>query len=430
MDLEPQDSESAFNEGPSRKKDSKQGMRQVWTLALSLSILQIGFGIVTPIFPYYVVSLGASALDLGLLAASFAMTRILLAGPFAGISDRIGRKPVMAVSLFGFAISNVIYAFAPNVLVMIIARSLEGAISAGFYPAANAYVSDVTTIENRGAAMGYLSMGNMVGFVVGPTVGGVLAEFLGIRLPFIVAALGALGTFVAVLVLVHEPIRSAVQVKALENDIVPIKEVMSENKKAYTALGISMFANMFALGILEVAFTLDAVVRFNFTPIQIGIFFGIIGVVVIFGNIIFGKYSDKVGRKWLIVAGGLVGALALFYFMIAQNVNDFLFAGALLGIAMSMRGPTIQALTADLTDETAYGRVMGFMGAVSNSAYVVGPILGGVMYDQSGDAVSALGVAVIVSAAGALAGGVGLPRRVVRRTMTFQERESNMDSDI
>ncbi|MFW9769123.1 MAG: MFS transporter, partial [Candidatus Thorarchaeota archaeon] len=135
------------------------GMYQVWMLAISLSILQIGFGLVAPIFPYYIESMGMAGIELGVLAASFAIARIILAGPLGRLSDRVGRKPVLIVALLGFAFSNIVYAYAYDVIVMIGARSVEGAVSAGFFPAANALVSDVTTPKNRGTAMGYLSMG-------------------------------------------------------------------------------------------------------------------------------------------------------------------------------------------------------------------------------------------------------------------------------
>ncbi|MHA2118822.1 MAG: MFS transporter [Candidatus Thorarchaeota archaeon] len=388
--------------------DKKTGMYQVWMLAISLSILQIGFGIVTPIFPFYIVELGVGATELGVLAASFALTRILLAGPLGGLSDRVGRKRVLLVALAGFAVSNLIYAYADSIIVMIIARSLEGGISAGFYPAANAFVSDMTTPENRGSAMGYLSMGNMVGFVVGPSLGGILAEYLGIRLPFVIAAAASLVTLVILNLIVHEPERQT-SLSELEKRRIPVREVFSKNAKAYSALGITMFANMFAIGILEVAFMLDAVQRYAFSPLQIGVFFGVLGVIVIIGNIAFGKMSDRLGRKWLITSGSLVAALSLYFFMIASGVVEFYLAGAILGVAISMRGPTIQAMIADLSDARAYGSVMGTFGAISNSAYVVGPILGGVMFDTSGDSISALGLTVMVSVASAFVAGIGLP---------------------
>ncbi|MHA2003155.1 MAG: MFS transporter [Candidatus Thorarchaeota archaeon] len=388
--------------------DQKSGMYQVWMLALSLSILQIGFGIVTPIFPFYIVELGVGATELGVLAASFALTRILLAGPLGGLSDRVGRKRVLLAALAGFAVSNLIYAYASTIIVMIIARALEGGISAGFYPAANAFVSDMTTPENRGTAMGYLSMGNMVGFVVGPALGGVLAEFLGIRLPFVIAAAASLVTLVILNLIVHEPERRS-SLAELGKDRIPVREVFSRNAKAYSALGITMFANMFAIGILEVAFMLDAVQRYAFSPLEIGLFFGILGVIVIIGNIGFGKMSDRIGRKWLITIGSLVAALSLYFFMIASGDVEFYLAGAVLGVAISMRGPTIQAMIADLSDARAYGSVMGTFGAISNSAYVVGPILGGVLFDTSGNSISALGVTVVVSVASAAVAGVGLP---------------------
>jgi len=383
-------------------------MYQVWMLAISLSILQIGFGLITPIFPFYIVELGVGATELGVLAASFALTRILLAGPLGRASDKMGRKPILLVALFGFAISNLIYAFAETILVMILARALEGAISAGFYPAANAFVSDMTIPENRGRAMGYLSTGNMVGFVVGPSLGGILAEFLGIRLPFVVAAVVTLGTLLLVYVLVQEPPRR-ISEEDYDKYRVPVREVFSRNKRAYSALAVSMFANMFSIGILEVAFMLDAVQRFAFTPLQIGVFFGVLGIITIIGNIAFGRASDRLGRKWLIVVGTLIGAMSLFMFMVATGIVGFYVAGAILGVAISMRGPTIQAMIADLTDQTAYGSVMGAFGAVSNAAYVVGPILGGMMYDSSGDSISSLALAGGVSVVVTLVSAVGLP---------------------
>ncbi len=421
------DGQMTYDKG---KSDHSTGMYQVWMLAISLAILQTGFGIVMPIFPYYIVELGVGATELGILAASFAVTRILFAGPLGRLSDKVGRKPVLLGALVGFAIANVAYAMAENVVVMILARAMEGAVSAGFFPAANAFVSDMTIAENRGTAMGYLSMGNMVGFIIGPMVGGGLAQFLGLKLPFIVAAIATMVTFVAVTILLVEPVRAADSIEPEEVVTrIPLREVFSRNLKAYTALGAAMFTNMFAMGILEVAFLLDAVVRFHVSPFEIGVFFGLIGVFTVFGNVGFGYISDRMGRKWLIVGGALLGAVSLYMFMVSTNIVGFMIAGIVLAVAMSMRGPTIQALIGDLTDESAYGVVMGAFGAISNGAYAISPLLGGVMYDSSGDSISSLIVAVGVTLAGGGIAAVGLPSGVVSSKKPTPIEETTWPND-
>ncbi|MBY8997039.1 MAG: MFS transporter [Candidatus Thorarchaeota archaeon] len=380
--------------------DKPGGMYQVWMLAFSLSILQIGFGLVTPIFPFYIKDLGMAGIELGVLAASFAFARIILAGPMGRLSDRVGRKPILMFSLLGFAFSNIVYAYAYDVIVMVTARALEGAVSAGFFPAANAFVSDVTTSKNRGTAMGYLSMGNMVGFIVGPALGGFLAQFLGIRMPFLLAAVVTLVTLVFLYVLVQEPVK-----KTIKDSIpkMPIREVISRARRCYGILGIAMFANMFAMGVLEVAFLLDAVINIGVEPYEIGIFFGVIGISMMIGNIGFGKLSDVRGRKWLIVIGAMVGALSLIMFIFATNTIDLLIAGIVLSIGMSMRGPAIQALIADVTDPSAYGVLMGAFGAVSNSAYAVSPLISGQIFDDTGSAALSLLIAGGVSVVGGVA---------------------------
>ena len=408
-------------------EDRPGGMRQVWMLSFSLAILQIGFGLVTPIFPFYINSLGMAGIELGVLAASFAIARIFLAGPMGRLSDRVGRKPILMISLLGFAFSNIVYAYAYDVIVMIAARSLEGAVSAGFFPAANAFVSDVTTRKNRGTAMGYLSMGNMVGFVVGPALGGFLAQFLGIRIPFILAGIAALLTMGLLYVLVQEPVKKTIK-EAIPK--VPIREVLSRARGIYGALGVAMFANMFAMGILEVAFMLDAVINLGIQPYEIGIFFGVIGVTMIFGNVGFGKLSDMKGRKWLIVIGAIIGAASMGMFILAQNSVDLMIAGIVLSIGMSMRGPAIQALIADVTDPSAYGTMMGVFGAVSNSAYAVSPLISGQIFDDTGSAALSLLIGAGVSVAGGAVAAVLLPGNTSKETSVVDSDKEVEGIDI
>ena len=386
---------------------TKVGIHQVLTLAVCMAILQIGFGIVFPIFPYYILSLHLGAMELGVLAASYALAQIVLSGPLGHLSDRTGRKPVLVTAMVGFAAANVLYASANDVYMMIVARVIEGAVSAGFFPAANAFVADVTAAASRGKAMGYLSAGGMVGFIVGPTAGGVLAQFFGLRLPFIITAAITLVTLAALHRLITEPERHHEPTDTEQR--VHVFEVLRRHSSAYAALAVSVFANVFALGILEVAFTLDAVQRFKVTPLQIGLFFGVVGAITICGSIGFGLASDKLGRKWPIVVGSLLGAISMLMFMQATEIIGLLEGAVVLGLAISMRGPTTQAMVADLTDKNAYGVVMGVFGMVNNSAYVISPLLAGYLYSESGVASGSLLLGAIVSVVGCLCAMTGLP---------------------
>jgi MFS family permease len=127
------------------------------------------------------------------------------------------------------------------------------------------------------------------------------------------------------------------------------------------------------------------------------------------GNIVFGKLSDLRGRKWLIVIGSMIGAGSMGMFIVAQDTVTLVIAGIVLSIGMSMRGPAIQALIADVTDPSAYGTMMGVFGAVSNSAYAVSPLISGKIFDDTGSAALSLLIGAGVSIAGAVVAAVLLP---------------------
>ena len=236
--------------------------------------------------------------------------------------------------------------------------------------------------------------------------------------------------------LVAEPERQLAAVITMSDDVgsrddasgsVSLWTVLRSSPKAYSALAVSIFANMFAFGILEVAFTLDAILRLSVTPVEIGLFFGVIGLSMMVLSVVFGKAADVFGRKWLIVIGSIIASGSLIMFMVASSVIDLLVAGVVLSVGIAMRGPAVQALAADLTDERAYGVVMGMFGAVGNAAYVVAPIAGGILLDQTGNSYAALTMAAAVSLAGAVIASVGLPSGIVTQRPGVQPPEDGLD---
>ena len=129
--------------------------RQVTVLLLSMFIFTLGFGIIVPVMGYYSKSMGAGALELGLLMASMSAMQFLFAPLWGRISDRIGRKPVLLAGLLGVALTFVAVGISTQLWMVFVALVLGGVLSAGIWPAVLAYIADITTHDERGTLMGY-----------------------------------------------------------------------------------------------------------------------------------------------------------------------------------------------------------------------------------------------------------------------------------
>lgn len=157
------------------------------TVAIDL----IGFGIVLPILPRYAERYGADALTIGLLAASFSVAQLIFSPIWGRLSDRIGRKPVLLISLFGTALGSLLTGIAGSLTLLFVGRIVDGASGASV-SVAQAAAADLAGPRERAKLMGLLGAAFGVGFVVGPALGGLAAWLGGPHLPFFIAAALAL----------------------------------------------------------------------------------------------------------------------------------------------------------------------------------------------------------------------------------------------
>src|SRR3970040_120174 len=132
----------------------------------------IGFGIIIPLLPFYAESFGASALQVGLLAASFSLMQFLFAPVWGRLSDSIGRRPIILIVLFGSCVSYLIFGLARSLTVLFLARLAAGIAGANI-PTAQAFIADTTTHENRARGMGLIGAAFGLGLIFGPAIGGV-----------------------------------------------------------------------------------------------------------------------------------------------------------------------------------------------------------------------------------------------------------------
>ena len=150
-------------------------------------VVMLGFGIIIPILPFYIESMGASGKELGLLMAAYAFMQLIFAPMWGSWSDRIGRKPILLVGVLGSALSLLMMGLASQLWMLFAARILAGVLSSATLPTAMAFVSDSTSDEDRGGGMGLIGAAMGVGMILGPGLGGWLAA-IDLSFPFYLAA--------------------------------------------------------------------------------------------------------------------------------------------------------------------------------------------------------------------------------------------------
>src|SRR5690606_38535271 len=163
----------------------------------------VGFGIISPVIPFYAENLGASPTELGLLMAVYSLMQFLFAPMWGRISDRVGRKPVIMIGIFGLAVSFFLMALSTALWMLFAARIVGGFLSAATMPTVMAYAADITSEEDRGKGMGVIGASIGLGFIFGPAIGGIFSK-TDLQMPFYIAGFSSFLTFLLVLFILKE----------------------------------------------------------------------------------------------------------------------------------------------------------------------------------------------------------------------------------
>src|SRR5271170_3635498 len=177
------------------------------TLFLIVFVDLVGFGLVIPLLPFYAVRFGASPQQVTLLLATYSLFQLFAAPLWGALSDRIGRRPVLMTSMAASALAYLWFGSASALWMLFAARALAGAC-AGNIAAAQAYIADVTTPENRAKGMGMIGAAFGIGFIIGPALGGLVAgkdiANADLRTPGLLAAALSLTAFLGVILFLKE----------------------------------------------------------------------------------------------------------------------------------------------------------------------------------------------------------------------------------
>jgi len=337
----------------------------------------IGFGIVVPILPFWSDHFGANGAMLGLLLASYAAMQFLCAPAWGRLSDRIGRRPVMLMTIAGTSISLLCLGLADSLPQIFLARLFSGLFGSNI-SVATAYLTDVTDEADRTRWMGMIGASFAVGFTLGPPIGGLLAR-AGHGTPMLVAAAMAALNFVWAAISLREPTR---RVNRPTTDITSRLDVLR-----HPVLGRICFVYfLFSVAVtqLETTFAFLMLHRFGYDELGVGLI--MLGMAVVMGGIQGGAMKRLAARfheRRLILVGLSLMALAFFAVPLPRTVPFLMLPLALAAVGRGISQPPMMSLVSQRADEGSRGIVMGVFQSSASAARVVGPLIAGALYDQS-----------------------------------------------
>lgn len=346
-------------------------------LLMNLFIAFLGIGLVIPVLPTLMDELGITGKTVGYLTAAFAIAQLIVS-PIAGkAADQFGRKIMIVIGLFIFGLSELLFGIGKGIEILFISRILGGISAAFIMPAVTAFIADITDLNSRPKALGFMSAAISTGFIIGPGIGGFLAEF-GTRIPFFFA--GALGTIASILsiILLSEPTRNEHNKEQVSNDKFGFKRIFAPK---YFLAFILIFVASFGLAAFESFFSLFVDHKFQFKPSDIAI--------VITGGGIFGAVAqvllfDRLTRIWgeikLLRYCLILSALLVFLMTVVHSYFSILLVTFIVFVGFDLFRPAVTSYLSNIA-----GNEQGFVGGMNSMftslANISGPILGGILFD-------------------------------------------------
>jgi MFS transporter, DHA1 family, multidrug resistance protein len=354
-------------------------------LMVNTFIALVGVGLAIPVLPKFISEIGASGKDMGYLVAATGLTQFLFSPLGGKLSDQYGRKIITVIGLAIIMVSQFMFSVGTDLWVLYLSRFIGGIGVGLLIPATMAYVADVTTIENRGKGMGLLGASISLGFVIGPGIGGFLAEF-GIRVPFYASALAAAIAMLVSLLFLPESLSKAQQ-HAFRNSSLEqngmVHDIKRSFKVSYFVLLLLVFTMTFGLANFETIFGLYVTEKYEYTPKDISI---IMTIAALIGVIIQALFVDKLLQRFneirVINICFFLSAVTMVVILLSGNFLFMLIMNILFILFTSILRPAINTLLSKMAG-SEQGFAAGMNNAYSSLGNIIGPSLAGILFDVS-----------------------------------------------
>ena len=351
---------------------------------LTLFIDMVGFGIVIPVLPLYAEGsrIGATNAQLMWIVGIYSLLQLVCSPLFGKWSDRIGRKPVLVVSILGTAVGFVVLGAANTVWMLVLGRIIDGA-SGGNISTAMACIADVTTKENRSRNMGLVGAAFGLGFMLGPAIGGVLSKHFGLAIPFYFAA--GLALLNALLVWLRLPETLTAESRERARQRATIGEVFHGGRAGMiAAILASQLASVTGFTIMTALFALYCEKRFGYDTAQVGYLLAYVGLLgVVFQGGLLRRLLKKPIEKQLAVIGAAVLALSMAALPFTHTLGVLMVVCFGISLGNSFVTPTLNGLASRTTDAHCQGRLLGLMQSAGSLGRFLGPMIGFALVAQN-----------------------------------------------
>ena len=357
-------------------RESRAGVVAVVTAACFTDI--VALAVAVPVLPDLGRRLGASPAVIGLLFGSFGATMLLVSMPMGGVSDRVGRRGPMLGGLIALAISTLLFAYSLSLPMLFAARLVQGAADATTWVVGFALVADLYAPEERGRVTGIILGGTSVAYMVGPSIGGWLYQFGGIRLPFLaVTAMAAItaAAFAWLRLPTHRATRDPVPIVAL---------VRHPQVLTCSVVVLLMAATMTMFEPVFVLFLQDTL---HLNPARVGSVFAAAALANTAFHPLVGRMSDKWGAQRMVGIGTIAWSLALPLLPFASSFPAAAALCVVQAAAFALVGAPSLTYMARATSEAglgSFGTAYGLYNAVWAVGLLGGPPLGGYLYERIG----------------------------------------------
>jgi DHA1 family multidrug resistance protein-like MFS transporter len=356
--------------------------KNVVILSLTLGVVMLGFGMVMPIMPFYIESMGASATELGLLVAISPLIQLIASPLWGGVSDRHGRKPVLAVGLLGYGISMLLFGLSTELWMLFVARGVGALLSAATMPTTMAYVGDSTSEQERGGGMGALGAAMGLGMVLGPALGGLLGGE-SLSTPFFLTAAVCLLTLLLVLLFLPESLpvearrRAAIRLKPS----VQLRQLWQALSGPLGALLFMAFLVSFGLTNFQGIFGYYALKKYGYGTEEVGWILAVVGLVAaLTQGVLTGPLTKRWGEAMVIKATLVASAITFALLLTANSLATVLITTGLFTVPNALLRPAVMSLTSKHAGERQ-GAAMGLNNSFNSLGRVVGPVWAGFAFD-------------------------------------------------